>query len=61
MHELFQAFSYRPHWGKTLHPDPQYWAKSYPHYQRFQELRRQLDPNGIFTNDYVRSIGLVPQ
>lgn len=58
-HDLMAPFQYRPHWGKTLPAEPQYWASVYPKWQAFQALRAQLDPNRMFVNDYVANIGLV--
>ncbi len=59
MHNVLAPFNYRPHWGKTVHADPAYWASVYPRWQQFHQLRRQLDPTGMFANDYMRSTGFL--
>lgn len=53
-------FNFRPHWGKFL-PDEKsaqgvrYLKKQYPQWNNWMKLRRQLDPHGVFLNDYWRS------
>ncbi|WP_226646383.1 D-arabinono-1,4-lactone oxidase [Microbulbifer variabilis] len=46
----------RPHWGKlnTLHR--QDFAKSYPRWQDYLEVRNELDPNGKFLNPYLKEL-----
>lgn len=52
-------FNYRPHWGKYL-PDgksAQGWAylrSNYPKWDDWKKMRKQLDPNQVFLNDYWR-------
>lgn len=31
-------------------------AQLYPEWSRFQQIREQLDPEGIFLNDYLRAL-----
>jgi len=53
---IFRTFDGRPHWGKlhTLRaPD---FEQLYPQWARFQAVRAQLDPSGIFLNPYLRTI-----
>ena len=46
----------RPHWGKMN------WAKAsdlrpqYPKFDDFKAMRKDLDPNGIFVNNYLRRV-----
>ena len=46
----------RPHWGKMN------WAKAsdlrpqYPKFDDFKAMRKELDPNGIFVNNYLRRV-----
>ncbi len=53
-------FGFRPHWGKFL-PDPKgaqgvrYLKKQYPKWNNWMKLRKQLDPHGLFLNDYWRA------
>jgi FAD-linked oxidoreductase len=46
----------RPHWGKIHNLDVSDISSLYPEYQRFIEVRNQLDPEGVFTNDYLRRV-----
>jgi predicted dehydrogenase len=47
--QFAQGFHGRPHWGKhhTIR-DERYVAQVFPEWSRFSELRRELDPAGIF-------------
>lgn len=53
---IFRKYNGRPHWGKlnTLQRDD--FAALYPHWQDFEQVRRELDPEGRFLNDYLRSL-----
>lgn len=42
----------RPHWGKLTELDP---TTRYPHWDRFADLRRRLDPTGKFLNPLLDS------
>jgi L-gulonolactone oxidase len=44
----------RPHWGKRHFQTAATLAPRYPGWERFQAVRRRLDPDGRFTNAYVR-------
>jgi L-gulonolactone oxidase len=46
----------RPHWGKRHFETVETLAGLYPEWPRFQDLREQLDPEGTFTNDYIRRV-----
>jgi L-gulonolactone oxidase len=43
----------RPHWGKMHYQTAATLAPRYPHWERFQAVRRQLDPEGRFANSYT--------
>lgn len=51
--------AFRAHWGKYL-PQPgsrqgaDYFARQFPRWANFLELRRQLDPKGVFLSTYWR-------
>jgi FAD/FMN-containing dehydrogenase len=53
---IFRRHGGRPHWGK-LHtlgaPDL---AELYPQFRDFQDLQRELDPNGRMLNPHLRHI-----
>lgn len=46
----------RPHWGKRHFHDAASLAPRYPEWDAFQAVRRRLDPDGRFTNGYVRRV-----
>ncbi|WP_375399403.1 D-arabinono-1,4-lactone oxidase [uncultured Amnibacterium sp.] len=48
-----QPFSARPHWGKMHYFDAERLQQVYPEYQRFVDLRRRMDPDGVFLNDHL--------
>lgn len=53
----FQAvmldFDGRPHWGKAFDLDGEALRARYPRWADFAALRAQLDPHGVFRNDFV--------
>jgi FAD-linked oxidoreductase len=46
----------RPHWGKAHTATAEQLAPRYPEWSTFQRVRAQLDPAGLFSNDYVERI-----
>ncbi|KAF7351827.1 FAD-binding PCMH-type domain-containing protein [Mycena venus] len=44
----------RPHWAKAHHYAPDTLRKLYPHFDDFVRLIHEVDPDGIFRNEYVR-------
>jgi FAD-linked oxidoreductase len=54
--EIFKRYDGRPHWGKLHNRTAEELRPLYPMWDRFQELRRRLDPEGVFANDYVRRV-----
>jgi FAD-linked oxidoreductase len=46
----------RPHWGKMHTQTANELSKQYPMWDRFQKLRLELDPNGLFMSPYLSSI-----
>lgn len=53
---ICQSYGGRPHWGKLNTCDTTYLAKNYPHWADFIRVRRQLDPQGMFLNDYLKGV-----
>ena len=43
----------RPHWGKLHFGDHRSLAPLYPEWDRFQQARSELDPDGTFSNSYT--------
>jgi FAD/FMN-containing dehydrogenase len=56
MEPIFNAYGGRPHWGKKHSLRAQELQPLFPEWDRFMEIRRQMDPEGIFLNDYTRKI-----
>lgn len=50
---IMNRFAGRPHWGKMHYQDAKSLAPLYPEWDRFLVLRSQLDPDRLFTNDYL--------
>lgn len=50
---LMATFDGRPHWGKVHFHDAAALRRLYPAWDRFQALRRRLDPAGMFTNRHL--------
>jgi FAD-linked oxidoreductase len=46
----------RPHWGKHITLTGAEARGLYPLYDRFNEIRRQLDPNGTFANRFIHAL-----
>jgi FAD-linked oxidoreductase len=53
---ILRKYDGRPHWGKIHNLDASDISSLYPEFQRFIEVRNQLDPEGVFTNDYLRRV-----
>ncbi|MGB1217788.1 MAG: D-arabinono-1,4-lactone oxidase, partial [Saprospiraceae bacterium] len=56
MEEIFNHYQGRPHWGKLHYKTSRELAELYPKWNDFHEIRKRMDPNGIFMNDYLESI-----
>jgi FAD-linked oxidoreductase len=46
----------RPHWGKMHYQTAASLAPRYPQWERFQAVRRRLDPEGRFRNSYTERV-----
>ncbi len=55
---VFRAHDGRPHWGKLHCLSADEIADLYPELPAFQAIRAEMDPQGIFTNDYLARLGL---
>jgi L-gulono-1,4-lactone dehydrogenase len=53
---IMEEYGGRPHWGKRHYQSAATLAPRYPEWERFQALRRRLDPEGRFENDYTRRV-----
>ena len=52
--EIMDSYGGRPHWGKRHYQTAATLAPRYAGWERFQAVRARLDPDGTFTNAYVR-------
>jgi FAD-linked oxidoreductase len=52
--DVMNGFAGRPHWGKRHFQTAATLAPRYPEWERFQDVRRRLDPDGVFANAYVQ-------
>jgi FAD/FMN-containing dehydrogenase len=53
---IFRAYQGRPHWGKLHNMNAAQLREMWPRWDAFQEVRRQLDPTGMFLNGYLRGL-----
>jgi FAD-linked oxidoreductase len=47
------SYGGRPHWGKRHFQTAQTLAPIYPRWEDFRSVRRRLDPDGVFANEYT--------
>jgi FAD-linked oxidoreductase len=50
---IMNDYAGRPHWGKLHFQSANTLVSRYPEWDRFQEARARLDPNGTFANTYT--------
>ncbi|HEY7704951.1 MAG TPA: D-arabinono-1,4-lactone oxidase [Acidimicrobiia bacterium] len=53
---LFAEFRGRPHWGKIHFMTADRVARLFPRYEEFVEVRRRMDPNGLFLNPHTQPL-----
>ncbi len=53
---IMDSYDGRPHWGKMHFQGHETLAERYPKWDEFQAVRRQLDPEGRFTNQYLERV-----
>lgn len=56
MEKIMRKYEGRPHWGKMHNVSFEDLMKLYPKSVDFLQIRKQLDPNGIFLNEYVADL-----
>jgi FAD/FMN-containing dehydrogenase len=54
--QIFRRHQGRPHWAKLHSLGRNELAALYPHWDRFQAVRKQLDPRGRFLNEHLRRL-----
>jgi len=50
---VLAPFGARPHWGKVFGTDPGALAATYPRHDLARRLRRELDPDDVFGNEFL--------
>jgi FAD/FMN-containing dehydrogenase len=50
---IFRNNRGRPHWGKLHSHDARELSELYPAWENFLQVREQVDPDGLFLNDYL--------
>mmetsp|Transcript_23474 Transcript_23474/g.37842 ORF Transcript_23474/g.37842 Transcript_23474/m.37842 type:complete len:466 (+) Transcript_23474:15-1412(+) len=53
LEQIAKKYSGRPHWGKLHFARRADLEPLYPRFQDFKAVREELDPNGMFLNDYL--------
>ena len=56
MEAIFKKYNGRPHWGKMHNRTAADLKQLYPKWEDFQQLRRELDPTGLFLNEYMKEL-----
>ena len=54
--QMFLEAGGRPHWGKKHTRRAVHLRTMYPEWDTFTRLRRELDPGGVFMNDYLHDL-----
>jgi len=50
---LQKSLGGKPHWGKCYSITRIEAEEMYPEYQKFREIRKELDPDGVFSNEFL--------
>jgi FAD-linked oxidoreductase len=53
---IFLKYGGRPHWGKVHTLTAETLAEKYPRWQDFKQIRRELDPQGLFLNQHIKEL-----
>ncbi len=53
---IFRRYGGRPHWGKMHSLTARNLAELYPKWNDFRRVREELDPKGVFLNEYLKSL-----
>jgi FAD-linked oxidoreductase len=51
--QIMDDYGGRPHWGKMHYQSAETLRPRYPLWEEFAEVRRRLDPDGLFRNSYL--------
>ncbi|MGF7015316.1 L-gulonolactone oxidase [Ornithinibacillus bavariensis] len=61
MEAIMRKYEGRPHWGKMHHLSQKELLALYPKLPDFLAVRQELDPHGVFLNDYLKEIWIGEQ
>jgi FAD/FMN-containing dehydrogenase len=53
---LVDGFDARTHWGKNHLMTRERLRRTFPRHEDFVQIRRELDPQGVFLNDHLRAL-----
>jgi FAD-linked oxidoreductase len=53
---IFQRYGGRPHWGKIHNLQSRELCELYPNWEKFCDIRAEIDPKGKMLNSYLRSL-----
>jgi len=56
MESIMKKYEGRPHWGKMHNQSKEELLSLYPKLPEFLTIRNELDPQGIFLNDYMKRL-----
>ena len=56
VHNIFSDYGGRPHWAKKHYYTLNDLKSLYPKWEYAKETRNQLDPNGIFKNEFLNEL-----
>ena len=56
MEAIFRKYGGRPHYGKMNNLRREDFEEIYPQWGEFVAIRKEMDPDGVFLNPYLRSI-----
>jgi FAD/FMN-containing dehydrogenase len=51
---IMKSLGGKPHWGKCFSLTRAEAEALYPGYQKFRTIRHELDPNGVFSNEFLK-------
>ena len=54
--KTLDAFDPRPHWGKIFYMTPERLSESFPKFEDFRRIRRELDPDNLFLSPEMAKI-----
>lgn len=56
VHNVLSEYGARPHWAKKHYYKPSEIEQLYPHWEKAKKRRKELDPKGIFKNEFLSKL-----